>query len=720
MKYIKIIFSLFTLLLFSQCTPKIAKAPQSDQQPDKEQVVDKANDFRSRAPAAGPAPQIQLGSYEHFTLPNGLKVIMVENSKLPRVSLQLFVDVPVVNEREYAGYIGIAGEMLNKGTKNRSKAEIDEAVDFLGASLSTSPNGIYASSLTKHLDPLLEIMTDILYNPSFPQAEFDKIKKQNLSALAQAKEDPNAIASNVAQVLRYGSSHPYGEISTEESIDRIDLARCKKYYETYFKPNISYLVVVGDVSLDDIKPRVHKHFGKWAKSANISKKSHTMPLPPDQTQVDFVSKSDAVQSVINVTYPINLKPGSADVIPARVMNTMLGGFFNSRLMQNLRETHGFTYGARSSLSSDELVGSFNAGAAVRNEVTDSSIVQIMKELNAIRSKKLSQSDLDLVKNVMAGSFARSLERPQTIARFALNTFRYNLPKDYYVSYLKRLSSVTADDVLAMARKYIRPDRAHIIVVGNKDEVVDKLGRFAASNNKVNYYDHYGNPIEMQELDLSGDVTAQSVIENYIHAIGGREQLKKVTDIRQTFIGEVQGMMINNDIFIKAPNKFAMNNSVNGTVMMSRVFDGTKGKDSGMGGDRMLEGAELDNMKVNARLFKEMYINELGMKAVLKGIESINGQNAYKVELGLPSGGGNMIVDYFSVDNGLKLRSEIIDNSSGQPVKQVIEWTDYKAVKGVKLPHSMAISGGGMPMTIKMTASSVKVNEGIPDSKFVIE
>ena len=717
--YYKIsLFSLLALLLFSQCTPKLSDAPQpKDKQPIEEKQPITDHSFRSQAPEPGPAPNIQMGTYEDFELANGLKVIVVENHKLPRVSLQLFVDAPIIQEGAYAGYVSIAGDLLSKGTKNRTKAEIDEAVDFLGASLSTGANGLFASSLTKHMDPLFEIMTDILYHPTFPEAEFDKIKKQTLSALAQAKDDPNAIAGNVAQVLRYGKNHPYGEVATEETIERIDLEKCKSYYKTFFQPDISYLVVVGDISKNQIKPKIEQYFGKWKNTTAVPKYVYPTPKKPEQTEVDFVSKSGAVQSVINVTYPIDLKPGSADAIPASVMNTMLGGFFNSRLMQNLRETHAYTYGARSSLSSDRLVGNFNAAASVRNEVTDSSIVQFMKELNAIRTKQLSQEDLELVKNVMAGNFARSLERPQTVARFALNTFRYNLPKDYYATYLKRLSNVTAADVLAMAQKYIRPDRAHILVVGNKDEVADKLGQFAASG-KVNYFDTYGNPIEMQELDLSDGLNAETVIDQYIAAIGGVEKVKTVKDIHQVFVAEVQGMMINNEILMKAPNKFAMTNSMNGQVMMKRVFDGAKGKDSGMGGDRMLEGSELENMKSNARMFGEMYFKELGLTAELKGLEAINGQNAYKVVMTSPA--GNKTVDFYAVDSGYKIRSEITETNGEQSATQVIEWGDYKPVKGVKLPHSMTISGDGMPMTIKMKATSIKVNEGIADEKFEVK
>ncbi|MEM8907997.1 MAG: pitrilysin family protein, partial [Bacteroidota bacterium] len=487
-----ILFYCLLALLLGNCSPKVADTAQQSAEKKANEVAEVMvgkEDFRKNVPAAGPPPKIQIGSYNEFQLDNGLKVIVVENHKLPRISYQLFVNTPDIMQNDKTGYIDMAGELLSKGTDSRTKAEIDEAIDFMGASLSTSSSGVFASSLTKHTSKLLEIMSDVLLQPSFPESEFAKIKKQTLSNLAQSKDDPNTIASNVGSVLRYGKNHPYGEITTEASLENITREDCKQYYETFFKPNISYLIVVGDVTMDKVKPMIEKHFASWKASRNIPSTEFTAPSMPAATSVDFVNKSGAVQSVISITYPVDLKPGHPDVIKSRVMNTMLGGFFQSRLNQNLRETNAYTYGARSRLSSDKLVGSFTAGASVRNEVTDSSLVQFMYELNKIRDEQIDQADLDMVKNVIAGNFARSLERPETVARFALNTARYNLPADYYATYLEKLSQVNLQDVQAMAQKYVKPANAHVVVVGNKDDVADKLSGFA-SNGKVDFYDHY--------------------------------------------------------------------------------------------------------------------------------------------------------------------------------------------------------------------------------------
>jgi len=268
---------------------------------------------RSKRPQPGPAPVINLGNYDSFTLANGLKVFVVENHKLPKVSFNLIVDRDPVNEKDKAGYIDMAGQLLRTGTKTRTKDKIDQEVDFIGASLSTSSTGVFGSSLKKHVTKLLDIMSDVVLNPQFKQEELDKIKKQTLSGLASQKDDPNSIASNVATVLTYGKDHPYGELTTEATVGNITLDDLNGYYSTYFKPNISYLAIVGDIKKDEAKKLVEKYFGKW-KKGEVAKNTFATPSQPLLAKVAMVDRAASVQSVINITYPIDLKVGSPDVV----------------------------------------------------------------------------------------------------------------------------------------------------------------------------------------------------------------------------------------------------------------------------------------------------------------------------------------------------------------------------------------------------------------------
>lgn len=667
-------------------------------------------DFRGKAPEAGPAPKIELGKAEQFTLDNGLKAIVVENHKLPRVSFSIFVDVPPFLEKETTGAANIAGQLLRTGTSTRSKGEIDLAVDFIGASLNTSFTGVSGSSLVKHKDALLEVMQDVLMNPTFSEEEFDKIKNQTLSALAQQKEDPNAIASNVAQVLRYGKDHPYGEIETESTIQNLTVDNCKEYYSTYFKPNISYLTIVGDITASEAKALAEKYFGGWEKGSVLGAE-FDLPSKPDGAVANFVNKTGAVQSVINITYPVNLKPGEPDVIKSSVMNTMLGGYFSSRLNSNLREDKGYTYGAGSNLRNDKVVGSFTASASVRNEVTDSSLVEFLSEMKRIVAEATTDKELTLVKNVMTGSFARSLENPQTIARFARNIARYNLPEDYYASYLEKLNAVTKEDILEMAQKYISPENCHILVVGNKDEVSEKLAAFA-TDGKINFFDANGEPITDDGTEIPDGVTAETIIADYIAALGGEEKLKSVNTMATTMeastpMGAIQ--MIYNQ---KSPNLMKMEVAMNGNVMQTMTFDGTQGKMSAMGQSQDLPQDMIEELQAAGQIFPELHYEKNGVKATLTGIEKIGEENAYIVSIELPSGAKR--THYFDMKSSLKVRQ--VKTQEG--ATEITDLLDYTEVEGVKIPHTTKISGA-MPMTLEMKIKSVELNGEIADDKFQI-
>ncbi|MEO5907537.1 MAG: pitrilysin family protein, partial [Saprospiraceae bacterium] len=404
------------VIVIASCSPKMAKDTTGA-------TSTTTTDFRSSAPKAGPARPIEIGDSYQFTLANGLKVIVVENHKLPQISYQLSIDRDPILEKEKAGLSGIAGALLATGTVNKSKAEIDEAVDYIGASLRTSPTGGYASSLTKHTDKILALFSEVILKPAFPEAEFEKIKTQTLSGLQTNKDDPNAISQNVSNALIYGVDHPYGEITNEITVANITLQDTKDYYRDYFKPGNAYLVIVGEITPDVAKAKAEKYFGGWG-GGSTPKYVYAFPKPIDNTAVAFVDKSGAVQSVINITYAVQMKPGDQDEIAAEVMNTILGSGFSGRLYRNLREDKAYTYGANSDLNSDKLVGAFTANASVRNEVTDSAIVQFMIELNKLKNEQVTQTELELAKSYIAGAFARSLESPQTVANFALNTNKY--------------------------------------------------------------------------------------------------------------------------------------------------------------------------------------------------------------------------------------------------------------------------------------------------------
>ena len=663
---------------------------------------------RSVVPPPGPAPKIQLADYKMFELKNGLKVIVVENNKRPVVSFNLTLERDPVLEGENTGYVSAAGQLMRTGTKTRTKDQLDKDIDFIGADLSTSSNGINASSLKKHVNKLLELMSDILLNPNFTQPELDKIIKQEKSALASQKEEPGSIANKVMDKILYGKGHPYSESPTEETLNKITLDMCKDYYNKFFKPANAYLAIVGDITEKEAKELAEKYFGAWQKG-DVPSFSYPTPTAPIVTKVAVVDRDNSVQSTIRIGHVIDLKIGSPDDIKTRVANTILGGG-SFRLFNNLREKHAYTYGAYSSLTPDKLVGRFIANTEVRNEVTDSAVFQILSEMKLMSKELVPEKELQTAKNYMSGGFAISLENPKTIANFAINIDRYKLPKDYYANYLQNIAKVTAEDVMAVSKKYILPDQANILIVGKASEIADKLKKFTLS--KIEYYDIQGEKYDPSAMKAPEGVTAKTVIEKYINAIGGVEKMKAVADRKTTMSGSVQGQNLTIELYQKAPNKMMQLLKVAG-MEQKTAYNGTTGFQSAMGQTMDLPADAAEEVKIEATMDFVYNMDAYNVKANLTGMEKINGKDAYRVELTIST--GKKLTHYFDAVTGLKLKeSKTLKTPQGE-FAQVIEFDDYKEVNGVKYPFKYVQNVG--PQSIALTVTSIEVNKGIDDSLF---
>lgn len=673
---------------------------------------------RSKLPADAPASVIKLGKAEKFTLANGLKVIVVPNNKIPRVAYNLVMDRDPILEGEAAGYLSATGDLMSTGTKTRTKEQFDEEVDFIGAFLSTSSSGIYAQSLKKHSDKLLNLMSDALLNPNFKQTELDKIKKQMKSGLASSKENPNAIANRVASVLLYGKNHPYGEQNTPASVDKITLETCQKYYDTYYKPNISYLAIVGDVTLAEAKTQAEKYFGAWQKGdVPTSKMPEVNTI--DKTKIVLVDKPSSVQSVISIVNTTKL-PLSEEAIKVRVMNDILGAN-EARLFNNLREKHGYTYGAYSNLGSDKFVSRFGAGASVRNAVTDSSVTEFLYELKNMVDTKPSEEELKKSKTAVAGQFVFSLERPQTVADFALNTARYNLPDDFYANYLKVLESTTAEDVQALAKKHIKNDNQLIVVVGKASEIGDKLKKFGP----VEYYDVDGNKVEAPVAPKPAAPVANpsamvdEVLAKYTTAIGGKAAVDAIKDIDMKMSAQTEGpqgsMTIITNILRKAPNKQVYEVQGMGMTFMRMAIDGAKSKMTGRMGEREITGADLEVALAKAVLFSDINYKAAGITAAYDGTETIDGKNTHKIKF---SKAGQNWVDFYDATSGLKVRSlESRKSPQGEQVN-ITDYADYKEYNGVKFPTTTKTKMG--PRETESSLESIKINKGIDDKKFSLD
>jgi zinc protease len=665
---------------------------------------------RSIRPKPAPAKAIEFGEYKSYTLDNGLRVIVVQNDKLPRVSFSLVVDRDPFFEGENAGFISLAGSMMRNGTSNRTKEQLDKEIDFIGASLFTGATNAFASGLSKYSEEILGLMADVALNPTFPEEEFDKLIKQTLSGIESGKDDPNSLSSRLVKSSLYGLSHPYGELESEESINKITLEDCKSFYSENWSPKEAYMVVVGDIKPKKAKKLIKKYFGNWA-SKEVATREYEMPAKPSKNVVKIINRNSSVQTVLSIGNTIELKPGSPDIVSVRLMNQILGGGSMGRLFQNIREDKGFTYGAYSNYDSDELVGSFSAGASVRNEVTDSSVVEFIKEFKRLQSEKVSEEELQSAKNNIIGSFGRNLESPQTIASFALNIQRYNLPEDYYKTYIQRLEAVTVEDIMAAAQKYINSDALTITAVGKAADIASKLEQFG----EVSYYDFYGMETGAPSFPVPAGVTAESVLNGYINAIGGQDKLDKVKDISITMSASISGMPMEATAktLKKRPNLFLTEMTVAGFGTVQKVyFDGKKGETSGMQGSASLEGDELEEIKSQGAFFGESEYLSKGYKLNLIAINMVDGEKAYTIDVDKD---GEVSTEYYSVETGLKLREEATSDSPQGVMTISQNYSDYREVEGVMMPFKINISQG--PQKIEMITTEVKINSGLKKSDF---
>lgn len=670
---------------------------------------------RSVRPNAAKAPVINIKDSEVFQTSNGITVVLSENHKLPRVSFDLVMGGSPTTEGSRAGVNNIMGQLVLSGTTNRTKDVLDAEVDYMGATLNADGNSIYLSCLTKHLDKGLAIMQDVVMNSSFPESEFDRIKKQAESGLLSTKTSPDEMAGNAEKKVNF-PNHPYGDVMSEATLASITRQHVLDNFKTTFTPNGAYLVIVGDINRAQAQELAEKYFGSWKGEAPVRDEPGSGKAPKSN-RVIFVNKPGAVQSVISVSFPINMKPGDPNQIPLNVLNGIMGGGgFGTRLMQNLREDKAYTYGCYSDLQVTRYGSWLSASGSFRNEVTDSAITQLLYEFGRIQEGYVTDEELALTKATMSGGFARSLESPQTIARFALNIIQNKLPADYYKNYLKRLEAVDKETLLTMAQQYFS-NGYNIVVVGN-ESVLEKIKQFD-TDGVIEKLDAFGNPVvDMKKADISAD----QLLEKYTYAItqttsmkAAAKKVKKVKSVKKEVelrTQQMPGTLKMTEVF-QAPSKESVTMEMMGMTVMHQYFDGTKGGSISMGSPKEeLTAEEIAEKKKTTGFLPEMNYKTSGIQYELKGIENQNGTDFYVLYI---KSSDKEQYDYFSTTTFLKSKTTVIQKQGEETVEQTVSLGDYKDVNGFLFPHSMNLMMGEMGLT--GTVTKIEVNGSVDPKVF---
>ena len=657
-------------------------------------------------PKPGKAPVVNIKKPQTFVLPNGLKVMIVEDHKLPRVTYNLTLDNAPFAEGNKKGVDDLTSSLIGNGSKKITKDLFNEEIDFFGANVDFNSHGAYASSLSKYANRILELMADGALNPNFTQVEFDKEKAKMLEGLKAEEKSVPAIAGRVGDALAFGKSHPSGEFVTVETLNNVTLADVQTNYQNYFAPENGYLVVIGDVKYNKIKPVIEKLFGSWPKSST-PKLTYADPKNVPFTQINFVDMPNSVQSEISLINTVNLKMSDPDFFPAAIATYILGGDFNSYLNMNLREKHGWTYGANAIIGSGKYISKLKSASAVRNVVTDSAVVEFIKEIKKIRTEKVSDELLANVKAGYVGRFVMQVQKPQAVARYALNIETEKLPADFYENYIRNINAVTPEQVQQAANKYFLIDNTRIVIAGKGSDVLPGLEKLKIP---IFYFDKYGNPLEkpVAKKEIPAGLTAKTVLDNYIKAIGGEKAVAAVKTIS----------MLGSTTIPQAPSPLTFTNKVDskgkimvelamGPMSLMKQVVNEKGAYLVQQGQRKeIEGTDLAEMKASATPFEEL---QLAKKSglTISGIESINGNDAYAI----PNGKATL---YYDVKSGLKVAESKTVEQGGNKMTQMTSFGDYKEVKGVKVPFNI-IQNVGFELDIKM--SEVKINEGVTDADF---
>jgi predicted Zn-dependent peptidase len=663
---------------------------------------------RSKAPMPGKAPLIQIGDPVKFTLANGLQVFVVKNTKLPQVSATLALDYDGFAEGDKAGVAQMAGQLLKRGTSTKSKAQLDEAIEFLGGSMSTSSQSASVSSLKGNFPSLLSLLSEVVLQPALSTEELEKIRKQTLSGIESSKDDADAISGNVVKKLVYGATHPYGEMMTTKTVNQVAIADVKSFLNTYWIPNAAYLIFVGDIEPATAKMLAEKSFGNWKKGV-FTKQNFAKPVQPKQTYVAIVDRPASVQSVVAIAGAVDLLPGSSNVISGSVMNNILGGGFSGRLFANLREKYAFTYGAYSSLSPSRQIGIFQAEASVRNEKTDSSVQELLREINTIRNEQVGETELSRMKNYLSGGFARSLENPATIANFALNIARNNLPADYYQKYLTNLAAVDAAKVQNAAQLFLNTNQMHIVIVGNAKQIAKGLEKYGP----LKYFDIEGNEVAAPtEVKADASLTPAALMEKAIAAIGSKEALSSIKDVQLKGTANLMGQSLEMQQTIVMPGNSVTTMSMGGMAIMKQAVVDGKYSVAQQGQEAPITDDLKEGLDESATLVPEQLFLTKGYGLKIVGAEKVDGKDAIDVEVTTPS--KKVSHRFYDAATFLLVKTSKSEEIPGRgTATQQQFFTGYKTVNGVQISSEQLIDMGQMKINIKYT--DIKVNQGLKPS-----
>ena len=679
---------------------------------------------RTKKPVAGPAPVISIPDPVIFNMPNGMTVLVVENHKIPKVLAILNIDAGPIKEGSKAGIVNLMQQMLEEGTASMTKDKFDESVDIMGAHMSINPiisnisnrEGNVAA-LTRYFDKAFMLFADAVRNPSFPDESFKKLQSQTLTALKQNDKRASTIADRVYTALNFGKETAQGEFTTEQTVKALTLNDIKEAYKNYITPSRSYLTFVGDITPAAAKALAEKAFGNWT-GIKLTLPTIADVQNPSKTEIDFVDLPTAVQTELRVGNLVTNPLNGSDYHALVLANYILGGGAESKLFMNVREKHGFTYDAHSIMGNGRFQSLFTATTQVRTDKTDSAAAEMISEILNMRDGKITEEELNNAKAVYNGIFALRMENPAITATYASNILINNLPKDFYRTYLQKINSITKEDIVRVSKNYLNETNARIVIVGNGSKILPTLSRLGYPIKK---YDRFADPVVDKPVEVKADestkttdkVSAYNIIEDYLKAIGGKEEVKKVTSIAATTSMEAMGRSLTGTDKMMNPNKRFTELKM-GDVLVSRsVFDGIKGSREQRQQKSDFTEAEIKEALDRKAVIPQLYYIGPDYKTEYLGSGKIGEETTYRLKIIMPS--GRLSIQEYSAKTGLLLKEETTTKRADQDVPVTIEYKNYKKAGNILMPYEITRTTGEQEFTSIYT--EIRINEGVTEADF---
>jgi len=630
-------------------------------------------------PEALEATEFTFPDYTVKTLKNGLKVFVVEDHEQPVISLNMMIFGGTSTDRKLSGVAEMTADILTKGAGDMKAIEIAEKLDGVGASISASAGvdniNVRAYSLLKHKELLLDMFAKLITDPEFDDDEFEKLQKMTIGSIKDSKSDAGGLASKTARRVVYGKDHPYARFATEESIKSIKVDDLEEYYNKFFLPNNSTIVVTGDVDADDIINELEELFAEW----------ETQPLPyinipapnPMPLGVYFIERPGSVQSTISMctpTLPIN----HPDYEKVDLASSIIGAGFAGRLFRTLREKHSYTYTPYGYQTSSKYANRFACGADVRKSVTDSSLLVITEQLDMLSRTAPEDEELNRIKKYKIGHFQMALESSNYIARLIQNADFNKIDLKTLAKYPKRMQDINKYEIMDIAKKYMNTSSAYIIVVGDP-AIMPTISRFG----KVFDYNLDLEPLSGPDAKMEKcDLDADELIEKYVEAIGGEDAIESVKIIKSDADMEItmKGRTIKTTmVSYQALGQKVFSDIDYGFMKMKFWVNSGKVWINDGGGVKEEKSSESEKFLYSAVLFKETKLTDMGYELQVLGIQ--------KNQILLKAVSKNKYdkLFYFNADTHMLERSESTEKIGKKILPVVERYTEYKKFGSVLLP-----------------------------------